>query len=59
MTAMLMPSDQYALSGVPNGPFVLGRGTTALEFTQAPTMEYYSSAINGGQVGMSASLAEV
>jgi len=41
------------------GPFFQGRGTTKLEFNQAPTVEYYSANINNGQIGMSATLIEV
>lgn len=52
---------QVLLDGatVPDGGFIAGKGTTALEFEDAPKIEYYSSAINSGQVGMSASWIEV
>ena len=41
------------------GGFISGRGTSALEFTQLPQFEYYSAAVNNGQVGVSATLTEV
>jgi hypothetical protein len=41
------------------GPFMSGRGTTGVEFATVPDIEYYSSAINNGQIGMSATLVEV
>jgi hypothetical protein len=41
------------------GEFITGRGTTGLEFTSLPDIEYYSAAINNGQIGMSATFAEV
>lgn len=43
---------------VPNGGFIPGKGTTKLEFATAPTFDYYTSAINDGQIGMSASWVE-
>lgn len=43
---------------VANGPFIAGKGTTQLEFSAAPTFDYYSSTINDGQIGMSASWVE-
>ena len=42
----------------PAGNFMSGRGTTALEFVTSPTLQYYSSAINNGQIGMAATLRE-
>jgi hypothetical protein len=47
------------LASVDRGGFISGRGTTALEFTELPQFEYYSAAVNNGQVGLSAALAEV
>ena len=41
------------------GNFISGRGTTGLEFATIPEIEYYSAAINNGQVGMSATFVEV
>jgi hypothetical protein len=55
MTGLILPTG----ASVPTGNFVTGKGTTALEFTKIPSIEYYSSALNGGQVGMSASFVEV
>jgi hypothetical protein len=46
-------------TSVQSGGFIAGKGTTGLEFDQVPTIEYYSSAIGNGQVGMSASWTEV
>lgn len=55
MIAQIWPSDVTP----PQGDFISGRGTTGLEFSQIPTMEYYSANLNDGQIGMSASLIEV
>lgn len=55
MIAQIIPTS----SSVASGGFIPGKGTTALEFEQSPTIEYYSSAIGNGQVGMSASWTEV
>jgi hypothetical protein len=41
------------------GPFISGRGTQKLEFASLPDIEYYSAAINNGQIGMSATLVEI
>lgn len=41
------------------GGFVSGRGTTGLQFASLPEIEYYSAAINNGQIGMSATLVEI
>lgn len=41
------------------GGFVSGRGTTGVEFGSGVQMEYYSSAVNSGQIGMSAEWIEV
>ena len=43
----------------PTGAFIPGKGTTSLEFASSPQIEYYSSAIGNGQVGMSATLVEI
>lgn len=43
----------------PTGTFIPGKGTTSLEFASSPQIEYYSSAIANGQVGMSATLVEI
>ena len=55
MIAQILPETD----SVPQGEFWSGRGTSALEFTQLPNVEYYSAAINNGQVGMSANFKEV
>lgn len=55
MVAQIIPET----SSVAAGGFIPGKGTTALEFDQSPSIEYYSSAIGNGQVGMSASWTEV
>ena len=41
------------------GKFISGRGTTALQFASDINIDYYSSAINNGQIGLSATLIEV
>lgn len=41
------------------GGFIAGKGTTALEFADKPVIDYYSSAINEGQIGMSVAWIEV
>lgn len=53
--AQVIPSS----SSVASGGFIPGKGTTGLEFSAAPVMDYYSSAINDGQVGLSATWVEV
>lgn len=55
LIAQLLPTGTTPATGV----FITGRGTTALEFAASPEIEYYSAAINNGQVGMSATLIEV
>lgn len=55
MIAQILPETQT----VPTGDFITGRGTTAVEFAASPQMEYYSSAIGNGRIGMSATLIEV
>lgn len=58
ITAMIAQIIPIAGS-VASGGFISGKGTTGLEFNGSPTIEYYSSAINNGQIGMSASWIEV
>jgi hypothetical protein len=41
------------------GAFITGRGTSALQFASPVEIEYYSSAINNGQIGLSTTLVEV
>jgi hypothetical protein len=55
MIAQIIPET----SSVASGGFIVGKGTTGLEFTQKPTIEYMSSAINTGQIGMAATWVEV
>ena len=55
MIGLILPNG----TSVPSGGFIAGRGTTALEFGNPPTIEYYSAAINSGQVGMSTKFIEV
>jgi hypothetical protein len=55
MIAQIIPTAD----SVASGGFIAGKGVTALEFDQAPTIEYYSSGIGNGQVGMSANWTEV
>ena len=55
LIAQLLPTGQSPQTG----DFVMGRGTTGLEFASFPEIEYYSANINDGQVGMSVTLAEV
>jgi hypothetical protein len=55
LIAQILPSDQSPSTG----DFIMGRGTTGLEFATFPEIEYYSANINDGQVGMSVTLAEV
>lgn len=52
---------QILLNGnsVAAGGFISGRGTNALEFSTAPTINYISSQINSGFIDMSATLTEV
>lgn len=55
MIAQVLPDA----SSVATGGFIAGKGTTALEFAQKPIIDYYSSAINEGQIGMSVAWVEV
>jgi hypothetical protein len=55
MMAQVLPEG----ASVPQGNFKTGRGVSAIDFTQLPNLEYYSAAINNGQVGMSANFKEV
>lgn len=54
MIARVIPDSE----SVPNGVFIAGKGTTQLEFANAPTFDYYTSSINDGQIGMSVSWVE-
>jgi hypothetical protein len=55
MIAQILPTGTTPATGA----FITGRGTTQLEFSNSPEIEYYSSAVNSGWIGMSASLVEV
>lgn len=55
MIAQILPSNGFPESG----GFISGRGTTGLEFGGSVTIEYYSSAINDGQIGMATDWIEV
>jgi hypothetical protein len=55
MMAQIIPTA----SSVASGSFIAGKGTTGMEFLQTPTIEYMSSAINSGQIGMAATWVEV
>ncbi len=55
LMAQLLPTGQTPETG----PFISGRGTNGLEFGSAVDIEYYSSAINNGQIGMSTTFVEV
>jgi hypothetical protein len=55
MMAQIIPTA----SSVASGGFIAGKGTTGMEFLQTPTIEYMSSAINSGQIGMAATWVEV
>ena len=55
MMAQILPTG----SSVASGGFISGRGTTQLEFSEAPTINYISSAINNGFIEMSANFVEV
>jgi len=41
------------------GAFIPGKGTSALQFASPLEIEYYSSAINNGQIGLSTTFVEV
>jgi hypothetical protein len=55
MIAQVLPEAD----SVAQGNFISGRGTSALDFSALPNFEYYSAAVNNGQVGLSASFLEV
>ncbi len=55
LMAQLLPTGQVPATGA----FISGRGNTGIEFGSAVDIEYYSSAINNGQIGMSATFIEV
>lgn len=55
MIAQILPEGV----SVAAGGFISGRGNTGIEFASPVDIEYYSSAINNGQIGMSATFIEV
>lgn len=55
MIAQVLPNG----TSVASGGFIDGKGTTALHFSSPIDIEYYSSNINEGQIGLSASFVEV
>lgn len=55
MIAQILPTG----SSVATGGFISGRGSTQLEFTEAPQITYVSAAINDGYAEMTAKLTEV
>jgi len=55
MIAQILPTG----TSVASGGFISGRGTTALQFASPVEIEYYSSNINNGQIGLSTTLTEV
>jgi hypothetical protein len=55
MIAQVLPEDQVPETG----GFIVGKGTSGLEFLSAPDIDYYSSEINDGQIGMAATWVEV
>jgi hypothetical protein len=46
-------------TSVASGGFIDGKGTTALQFAGPLEIEYYSSAVNSGQIGLSTTFVEV
>jgi hypothetical protein len=52
--AQILPSATPTTGG-----FITGRGTSALQFASPVEIEYYSSAINNGQIGLSTTFVEV
>lgn len=55
MIAQVLPTG----TSVATGGFIPGKGTTALQFSSPVEIEYYSSAINSGQIGLSTTFVEV
>jgi len=53
--AQILPTG----TSVTSGGFISGRGTTALEFSSFSSIQYYSSNIDNGQIGLSVNLTEV
>ena len=55
MIAQVLPENL----SVPVGSFISGRGTSGLEFASFPQIDYYSSSINDGWIGMAVDWLEV
>lgn len=55
MIGQILPSTSFPEPGA----FLSGRGTTGIEFAGGVNIEYYSSKINNGQIGMSTQWVEV
>lgn len=55
MIAQVLPEELVPETG----GFIPGKGTTALEFASHPDIDYYSSEINEGHIGMSTVWVEV
>lgn len=55
MIAQVLPENL----SVATGGFISGRGTSALEFASFPQIDYYSSAINDGWIGLAVDWLEV
>lgn len=55
MIAQILPTG----TSVASGGFISGKGTTALQFSSPIEIEYYSSNVNNGQIGLSTTFTEV
>lgn len=55
MIAQIIPASD----SVASGGFISGRGTTGIEFSSRPKIEYYSANINDGQIGLAVEWVEV
>jgi hypothetical protein len=55
MIAQIIPEN----SPVAQGGFISGKGTTGLQFASFPQIDYYSSTINDGWIGLAADWVEV
>jgi hypothetical protein len=55
MIAQVLPDG----ASVGAGGFISGRGTTGIEFASGVDIDYYSSVINNGQIGLAVEWAEV
>lgn len=55
MIAQILPDG----ASVPTGNFISGRGTTGLDFSDSVEIQYYTSALMDGMIGLSTTLMEV